>query len=159
MCLAIDTQDGQEVVERMKRELPHRIEYSIQQGADLGERMLNAAVHALIKHDSVVIMGTDCAVLHADHIRYATAAVSDETPATFIPSEDGGYVLIALNRVDRSLFRNIAWGSSTVMEETRSALRALGWQWIELPALWDIDTQEDYERLVSEGLMESLLAA
>ena len=73
--------------------------------------------------------------------------------------EDGGYVLIGLTRCDARLFEGIAWGGSSVVAETRARLRALGWTWRELDTLWDVDRPEDYERLISSGLLDPQTAA
>lgn len=159
MCVAVEAPAFTDMVTKMKEQFPPSVTYTIQQGADLGERMFNAAYRALDTHGSVVIMGTDCAVLEAHHIRDSVAVLSDDTPACFIPAEDGGYVLVALARCDRGLFRNITWGTTIVMDETRTAMRRLGWQWVELPTLWDIDTPGDYQRLERDGLLESLIVA
>ena len=158
ICLACDSTDPGKITTTMKQSLPPSFTISVQSGADLGERMFNAATLALRVRKRVVIMGTDCAVMRVGHIHDAVARLSDDTPASFIPAADGGYVLIALSRCDRRLFQDISWGSPTVMGETRAVLKKLGWRWTEMPALWDIDTHHDYERLVDEGLLEPLLA-
>jgi len=47
----------------------------------------------------------------------------------------------------------IAWGTSTVLAETRARISDLGFRAIELPALLDIDTEADlirFERLFPE---------
>jgi glycosyltransferase A (GT-A) superfamily protein (DUF2064 family) len=71
----------------------------------------------------------------------------------FAPCEDGGYALIGLSRVDRRIFEGIAWGSDTVMAETRQRLAALCWESRELDTLWDVDRPEDHARLLDSGLL------
>jgi glycosyltransferase A (GT-A) superfamily protein (DUF2064 family) len=66
------------------------------------------------------------------------------------PAEDGGYVLIGLERSDPELFRDIPWGEPEVLAETRGRIAALRWRCFELPALWDVDRPEDLERLPEE---------
>ena len=63
------------------------------------------------------------------------------------PAEDGGYVLIGLKRAVPEIFAEIPWGTAGVAEITRGRMRALGWDWAELPALWDLDRPEDLARL------------
>ena len=48
------------------------------------------------------------------------------------------------------MFDGIDWGSSRVMEQTRSRLRELGLSWHELEPRWDVDRPEDYDRLLRE---------
>src|SRR5262249_61439603 len=64
-----------------------------------------------------------------------------------IPAEDGGYVLIGSRRPQPELFAPMAWGTDTVMAETRARLARSGLTWRELPTLWDVDRPEDLARL------------
>ncbi len=117
-----------------------------QHGADLGARLCNAFTDGLARHGCVLIVGTDCPVLTAQHLRDAHEALVAGNDAVLIPAEDGGYALIGLTRCDSRLFEGVAWGGATVLEATRERLRALGWRWHELETLWDIDRPEDYRR-------------
>ncbi len=128
-----------------------------QQGADLGARMF-AAFSELGRRGSTVLIGTDCPALTAVDIRAAAEALMRGRDAAFIPAEDGGYVLIGLARPIASLFDSIPWGSDRVMAETRLRLRHAGSSWQELPASWDVDRPEDYDRLEASGLMNDALA-
>lgn len=117
-----------------------------QRGENLGARMRNAFATGLARHEHVILIGTDCPVLTAHHLRDAQTALADGNDAVLIPAEDGGYALIALSRCDASLFEDIAWGGDTVLAATRERLRALHWRWRELATLWDIDRPADYRR-------------
>ena len=103
---------------------------------------------------AALLIGSDCPALTARHLRQADRALRDGADAVFVPCEDGGYALIGLKRVDARLFDGIAWGGETVMAETRSRLRGLGWRWRELETLWDVDRPEDYQRLLASGLLD-----
>jgi len=126
-----------------------------QVAGDLGMRMLSAFEKALAANACVLLVGTDCPALTARHLRQAEKALRDGADAVFTPCEDGGYALIGLRRVDARLFDGIAWGSDSVMAETRSRLKQLGWNWRELETLWDVDRPEDYARLADAGLLEA----
>jgi rSAM/selenodomain-associated transferase 1 len=121
-----------------------------QTGAGLGERMANAARRALETARQVVIVGTDVPELGPGYVESAILALRNDNDAVLGPVEDGGYGLLGLNRVDETLFRDIAWSTAHVADETRRRLLSLGWRWEELPMLWDIDRPEDLPRL--EGL-------
>ena len=121
---------------------------------DLGKRMWAAFRQALTEYARVLLIGSDCPALTARHLRQAERALRDGSDAVFVPCEDGGYALVGLRRADAKLFDGIAWGGETVMTETRARLTALGWQWLELETLWDVDRPEDYTRLMDSGLLD-----
>lgn len=125
-----------------------------QAGDGLGARMHAAFTQALAAYARVLLIGSDCPALTPRHLQQAEQALRDGADAVFVPCEDGGYALIGLQRVDAALFDGIAWGSASVMEETRSRLRRLGWNWRELETLWDVDRPEDYQRLMDSGLLD-----
>lgn len=115
-------------------------------GSDLGARMCHAFDEALARHARVILIGTDCPVLTAQHLHDAHAALAEGNDCVLVPAEDGGYALIGLTRCDARLFDGIAWGGDTVLAETRKRLQQLGWRWHELETLWDVDRPEDYRR-------------
>ncbi len=120
-----------------------------QRGSDLGARMCRAFEDGLARHARVIIIGADCPVLTAQHLRDAHAALEQGqggNDAVLIPAEDGGYVLIGLARCDARLFEGIAWGGDSVLAVTRERLQSLGWRRRELETLWDLDRPEDYRR-------------
>lgn len=117
-----------------------------QSGGDLGARMK----HALHRSLPAVIVGSDCPAVTTQLIRQALRTLAAGMDAVVGPAEDGGYVLLGLAQASGALFRSMPWGCSSVLEETRSRLRALGWSWRELRTGWDVDRPEDVERLLSE---------
>jgi hypothetical protein len=99
-----------------------------------------------------LVIGTDCPALTAEILRTAAEAL-DDAEVVLIPAEDGGYVLIGARAAHPELFTGIAWGTPTVLTRTRARIAALGLKSIELPALWDLDTEADlvhFERLFPE---------
>jgi rSAM/selenodomain-associated transferase 1 len=119
-----------------------------QGSGDLGTRMARALQTASSDGSPGLLIGSDCPVFDAEYLRDAAAACAGGLDAVFGPAEDGGYVLIGLARApSMQLFENMAWGSGTVMQETRTRLTQLGWRWIELATLWDVDRPEDLPRL------------
>ena len=125
-----------------------------QAGGDLGARMLAAFESVLAVHPRALLVGSDCPALAARHLRQADRSLRDGADAVLVPCEDSGYALIGLRRVDARLFEGIAWGSETVMGDTRARLTALGWRWRKLETLWDVDRPGDYQRLLESGLLD-----
>lgn len=119
---------------------------------DLGLRMHRALSCARRDGCAAILIGSDCPALTADDLRAAAAALNEGLDAAFTPAEDGGYLLIAARRSDAALFDEVAWGSDSVMKQTRERMSRLGWRWRELPTRWDVDRPEDYDRLLRERL-------
>jgi hypothetical protein len=113
-----------------------------QPDSDLGDRMLGAIAAA---QGPVLVIGTDCPALTAEILREAAGALQ-QADVVLIPAEDGGYVLIGAREAHPRLFAGIAWGTSAVLAETRARIAALGLRAIELPALWDVDSEADLAR-------------
>jgi uncharacterized protein len=116
-----------------------------QRGADLGERMFDAAADALARSGAVVLVGTDCPPLGKAYLMRALAVLQG-ADAVLGPAEDGGYVLLGLKQAAPELFSDIPWGTDRVAAITRDRMDALGWEWAELPALWDLDRPDDLVR-------------
>ncbi|MDM8567211.1 TIGR04282 family arsenosugar biosynthesis glycosyltransferase [Candidatus Halobeggiatoa sp. HSG11] len=115
-----------------------------QHGYDLGERMANALA-STVPHPTVLI-GTDCPSLTVAILQEAFTALQ-QYQVVLGPAEDGGYVLIGMQQQLPELFVDIPWGSSLVLETTRSRLRDLQLSWYELPIQWDVDRPDDLPRL------------
>ena len=113
-----------------------------QPDGDLGDRMLGAIA---AQNGPTLVIGTDCPALGAEHLRAAAQAL-DDADIVLIPAEDGGYVLIGARAVHLELFSGIAWGTPKVLTETRARTTALGLKTVELPTLWDVDTEADLAR-------------
>jgi rSAM/selenodomain-associated transferase 1 len=135
---------------------------------DLGKRMSNCLLTLLNEHAAVLLIGTDCPAFSAADLHAAAQSLRQGRRLVFIPAEDGGYVLVGANaggnpqERDAMLlqsFHAIDWGAPQVMAQTRHRLSQLGWKdgddWQELPALWDVDTPDDYRRAQRANLLTS----
>lgn len=126
----------------------------VDQGAgDLGRRMeaaFSAAFDGFVKR--VVLVGTDIPTLKSDHLVQALELLKS-SDAVFGPSHDGGYWLVGLNRPS-GIFRDIPWGTSTVLGKTLEQASRLGLRTGFLSPRRDVDTIDDLRR---EGLLERFL--
>ena len=115
----------------------------LQKGHDLGERMFRA----LRRHRRAILIGSDCPALEARDLRRAARRLCAGYRVVLLPTEDGGYALIAARHAPRAIFEGVPWGGSRVFGET--ARRLAGVRWCRLRTLWDVDRPEDLERLRS----------
>jgi rSAM/selenodomain-associated transferase 1 len=116
-------------------------------GDDLGARMHHALDTALQKYSYAIVIGTDCPALTASYLQEALDNLRQGKNAVLGPAQDGGYVLMGVRQSHPRLFSGVAWGTASVLNETRARLAALNWQWQELAEQWDIDRPEDLSRL------------
>ncbi len=130
----------------------HGASLHLQQGEDLGERMGHAAREALTRHPRVALLGVDCPALTPAHLQQALRWLREGEDAVLGPAEDGGYVLLGLQRFHPRLFEGHDWGGNTVAETTRQTLREIDWRWRELPTLWDLDRPADLTRFLRLGI-------
>jgi len=132
-----------------------RVRLACQPTGDLGARMLEAITAA---HHPVLVIGTDCPALTADHLRRSADLLHDGIDVVVNPAEDGGYVLIGMRRPEPRLFTDMAWSTPTVMMETRRRLACLNLSWREPARLWDVDVPQDLQRMQAENLAHLLQA-
>lgn len=126
----------------------YKVDFALQTGKDLGERLANTCQVSLENNDAVILIGSDCPYLDEGHLRQIFACLSrDNVDAALIPAEDGGYVLLALKKYYFSIFQDIEWGSDAVLSQTIEKLDSLRFCYELLPALADIDHPEDFRQL------------
>lgn len=119
---------------------------AIQNGEDLGKRMSNAFKEVFNTFDGkVIIIGTDCKELSTEIIDQAFNAL-EFVDIVLGPALDGGYYLIGMKSLNENLFENIAWSTSTVLEQTVGQINTRKLSFLLLKALSDIDTEEDLKR-------------
>jgi uncharacterized protein len=128
----------------LKLVMQHRIVLKRQPEGDLGTRMLAATAAS---SSPVLVIGTDCPALTELHLRGAANALREGNDVIMIPAEDGGYVLIGTRVGQPALFAGIAWGTDTVLAESRARVIEQRLILTEQPPLWDVDTEADLARL------------
>lgn len=120
-----------------------------QTGYDLGERMANGIDQALQHYKHCVVIGTDAPALDGVKLKQAITALHKKADVVFVPAEDGGYVLVGLNKRYDFLFKGISWGSEMVMQQSKDKLTKNNISFVELAKCWDIDNLVDYKRYLT----------
>jgi uncharacterized protein len=129
--------------------LGSRIAYSMQSGADLGERMHRAFERAFSANvDQAVLIGTDCPELDSETLDAAYDALTRHD-VVLGPATDGGYYLIGLRRdafpKAHALFSGMTWSTATVLAETLERAASAELSVRLLVPLDDVDRPEDLE--------------
>ena len=129
---------------------------TIQQGSGLGERMVRALAQMHERFARVLLVGSDCPVLTAAHLHQAMEQLAD-TGLVMGPAEDGGFWLLgsAMPALWRqpALLNEVEFGAARARAMTLSELQRRGVDVSMLPLLWDLDTEPDYRRARSMGLL------
>lgn len=106
----------------------------VQQGTGLA-----AALEHAVAGGALLVSG-DAPSYPAELIRRGLASTAD---LVLGPSLDGGYCLIGMRRFHPAPFRDIAWSTGAVLEQTLAAARAAGLEVELLDPAPDIDTVDD----------------
>ena len=120
--------------------------------ADIGD-CLNQVLGRLLAdgHPQAIAINSDGPTLPADHLRQAVRLLdSVDTDVVLGPSEDGGYYLIGLKQPQPGIFRDVAWSTERVTDESLARAEALGLNVALLPPWYDVDTATDMKRLRAE---------
>jgi rSAM/selenodomain-associated transferase 1 len=120
-----------------------------QSDGDLGRRLDIAFADAFSAGcQRVLAIGSDCIELTPEIFREAWDALETDD-VVLGPVSDGGYYLIALKAAHPALFSGIAWSTDAVLAQTERAAAASRLSVYRLPALHDVDTEDDWRRAQS----------
>lgn len=115
----------------------------IQQGSDLGVRMLQAFRFAFDEgYRQAVLIGTDCPELTGAMVQKAFEALN-HADLTIGPAKDGGYYLIGMKQAQAAVFEKINWSTKSVLSETIASANANQLSCFLLETLQDVDEISD----------------
>jgi rSAM/selenodomain-associated transferase 1 len=113
----------------------------LQEGKDLGERMLNAFIDGFQKgFEKIVIIGSDMYDLAQEDLENAFK-VLENSDYVIGPATDGGYYLLGMKALNTAMFQDKAWGTNTVLQHTLADLEQGKYHLLE--ARNDVDHYED----------------
>ncbi len=120
----------------------------LQTGADLGEKMWNAAHSSFHQgRNQVMILGSDAPTLPDGYIQ---SLLNSKADIAFGPTLDGGYYAIQFRKLPQKLFDGVAWSTDQTLNQSIAAAKSLGLS-VELGATWyDIDSPADLVRLATD---------
>lgn len=115
----------------------------LQNGKDLGDKMMNAFVKGFSRgHDKIIIIGSDCYELTSEIIENAFQLL-DTKDVVIGPAKDGGYYLLGMKSLHKPLFQNKEWSTNNVLVDTLLDLKNLGLSYELLQPLNDVDEEND----------------
>lgn len=135
------SEDFEEIGESFQEHITAKM---VQDGTDLGARMLNAfdAIFGM-GYLKAVLIGTDCPEITPVIIEEAIKSLSRDE-VILGPALDGGYYLIGMTKVHPQLFCQMPWSTDKVLPTTLQKLINENLSHYLLPVLSDIDTEEDW---------------
>lgn len=118
---------------------------TVQKGSDLGEKMSNAFLDGFKDgYENIILIGSDLPDISANIINKGFDALS-KSDVVFGPAEDGGYYLVGFSQFQNCVFKNKAWSTSNLLEETLKELNEQKIKVSLIETLNDIDTFEDLQ--------------
>jgi hypothetical protein len=102
-----------------------------------------AFVDTLQTSSKAVIIGSDCPLLTPEIVQLALDQL-DQYPFVLGPALDGGYYLLGMRKPTPELFENMEWSTEDVAKITLARIAESGASCYLLPALPDIDVEEDW---------------
>ena len=136
--------------EWFRMRLDERWEYHHQEGANLGERMVNAANALGDADETVVIVGMDSPQVPTRIMDSAFEALKSHD-AVFGPCEDGGYYLLGARPPwPSNALEGVSWSTESALDDSIAALQSHGIEAELLPSAYDVDEIADLRRLVGQ---------
>ena len=115
----------------------------VQEGSDLGERLLVAAAQVQEQgYRRIVVIGSDSPSLAPSRIA-AAARLLNTADVVLGPTRDGGCYLIGGLGFTPELFADVKWSSADVYETLQHTAKARGLCVATLPPWYDVDTVND----------------
>ena len=133
------------------RELDEGLLLLPQEGAGLGERLVNAFAEVFSRgFRTAAVIGADSPDLPMAYLREAFERLESGTAdVAFGPTEDGGYYLAAMQAPHPELFRDVPWSTDQVLSVSLQRATEVGLRPALLPDWYDLDEPAD---LVRPGL-------
>lgn len=128
-------------------------EYHVQEGENLGEKMLNSIKYVLENgYDSCVLIGTDVPEVKKEYIEDAFNLLRKKD-VVLGPTEDMGYYLIGMKKPHEEIFTNQKYGSGDVLSNTLKKVKRCNLTYSLVKTCLDIDDKSDF--LVLEERIKS----
>lgn len=134
--------------------LPRGFQLLPQRGEDFGERLALAVKDLFqIGFASVCLIDSDSPTISPKSYADVAGLLSMQGDRVVLgPSDDGGYYLIGVNKMERRLFEKIDWSTERVLAQTRQRAAALALEVKLLSSGYDVDDGAALRHLCNELL-------
>ena len=123
-----------------------RWEICLQEGTDLGVRMVRALNQTTGEGTPSLLIGSDILDWTVDDLMQAATALSHSADVCLAPAQDGGFWLLGSRvQLPERVFSGLAWGTSVVYDHARARLLDLGLCCHPAAKRHDIDVPEDLD--------------
>ncbi len=117
----------------------------------LGERLCHVYNTLLAQHDFVLLLGMDSPQNTVANLLAAAAYLRTPDSLVLGPAHDGGFYLLGGNTpIAREQWLAVPYSADDTLEKLRAQMTQPAQRMHALPALTDVDTQADLQRLVTE---------
>ena len=124
-----------------------RYETMAQCEGDLGQRLRVFFEHARsLGCSRIVAIGTDSPTLPTDWVEQSFHLLASND-VVLGPAFDGGYYLVGTSNECLTIFDDIPWSTSRVLETTIARVREASARLALLPPWYDVDTVDDWNML------------
>lgn len=118
-----------------------------QSAGDLGEKMQAAFQQGFdAGYQKICIIGSDCYQLTTAILEEAFTKLQHHE-VVIGPSTDGGYYLLGMTQLHKSLFQQKPWSTASVFDSTVADIRKADLSYGILPVLTDVDKEEDLKTM------------
>ena len=134
--------------------LPASFQLIAQRNGDFGERLAGAIEDLLAAgFSSVCLINSDSPTAAASVFAEAARLLSSPNEQVVLgPSDDGGYYLIGMKKLQTRLFERIDWSTDRVLAQTLERAGEIGLEVRFLPACYDVDDRATLHRLCDDLL-------
>ena len=127
-----------------------RLRIEAQRGDSLGDRLQNAFTESFSAgYDRLMVVGSDQPAIPSEYLREGFSAL-DNHDLVIGPADDGGYYALGLSVPQPELFRNIAWSTSEVFNQTIEIAKQAGLKVHCLPLWHDVDDEKALHWLLGQ---------
>ena len=115
----------------------------LQRGRSFGEIISNAfeAVFSM-GYTKVVMIGSDSIEIESNHIDHAFNNLKN-FDVVIGPAQEGGYYLIGMKKMHHVLFKNKAWNTTVLLQQTLHDIAKLGLTYHLQQALSDVEEEKE----------------